>query len=46
MSKKLYATVSEENYSYIKEAIGFENWDSKLNVIIEQMRNKNAGYNN
>jgi hypothetical protein len=40
MSKKLMGTASEDNYTYVKEVIGFENWDSKLNAIINEMRAK------
>lgn len=32
--KKIYFRTSEENYTYIKEVIGFENIDSFLNSFV------------
>ncbi len=43
MSKKLYGTISEDNYTYVKEVIRFENWDRILNEFIESRAKEQYG---
>ena len=38
MAKKLYGTVSEDNFTFVKQKIGLENWDAKLNEILNILR--------
>lgn len=38
MSKRIYGTISEDNFTFVKKVIGLENWDTKLNNFINELR--------
>jgi len=41
----MYVTVSEENYTFLKHVIGFENLDGYINTILEQKEQEHGSNN-
>lgn len=47
MSKRMYVTLSEKNYTFLKHIIGFEKLDGYMNTLLEeQSESGHHGTNN